>query len=327
MLATSKILRGSALLLAAFPVFAAEESSNAVAPAVLPSALVKCPGVTNIPMTADAEQALPLHIVGNLACGEVVSILADNEGYTAHIRTIDGKDGYVARMYLIEGVVSAAAAAPIRHASSATSVNGVVRWKAGAPGCDEFVSHGRVVESITANGITVQVSLQDTGWKYRANVAISNQSSANIDVNPGIVTLDELQPRLRPLLAAHPKLIAHTSTHQVFWTLADAVPSPSAVSAQQPRASAAQRQADRNSATPDYLNPKMTLASAHPSGFARTETVDVEAISMKYVSLPQAQNTAGVMWFARDAGAHELSLRVPVGDMVFDFAFAFEQKK
>jgi hypothetical protein len=325
MSATSKLLLGSALLLAAFPAFAAEESSSAATPAMLPSALVKCPGLTSIPMTADAEQTLPLRLVGNLACGEVVSVLADTEGYTAHIRTSDGKDGYVARMYLFEGAVTAAA--PVRPAVSASPVNGVVRWRAGAPGCDEFVSHGRLVESITADGITVQVSLQDSGWKYRANIAISNQSSANIDVNPGIVTLDELQPRLRPLLAADPKLIARTSTHQVLWTLADAVPSPSAVSAQQPRASEAQRQAERSSATPDYLNPKMSLASAHPSGFARTETVDVEAIALKYVSLPEAQNTAGVMWFSRGAAAHELSLRVPVGDMVFDFAFAFEQKK
>jgi len=37
------------------------------------------------------------------------------------------------------------------------------RWNAGAPGCDQFLSQGRLVESLTANGITVQVSLQDTG--------------------------------------------------------------------------------------------------------------------------------------------------------------------
>jgi hypothetical protein len=31
------------------------------------------------------------------------------------------------------------------------------------------------------------------------------------------------------------------------------------------------------------------------------------------------------MWFERDANARELSLRVPVGDLVFDFPLSFEQ--
>jgi hypothetical protein len=324
MVAKSTIFVGAGLLLASIPALGANETPS-VAPMSLPSAIVKCPGVTNIPLTADAEQALPLNVIGQLRCGEVVSILADTEGYTAHVRTSDGHDGYVARMYLFE--TEAAAPAAQRHLSSATPVNGIVRWSAGAPGCDEFLSHGRHVESITANGITVQVSIQDTGWKYRANIAISNQSSGRVDVTPGIITLDELQPSLRTLPATDVTKIARTSTHQVLWTLTNAVPSPSAVSAQARGASEAQRLAYRSTPTPDYMNPQMTLTSARPGAFDRTEPIDVQTIGLKYVSLTEGQTTAGVMWFAREASARELSMRVPVGEMVFDFAFAFEQKK
>ncbi|HYA61894.1 MAG TPA: hypothetical protein VED66_01745, partial [Candidatus Sulfotelmatobacter sp.] len=260
MLAATKCLFASALLFSALPVLGAEETPS-VAPTAAPNAVVKCPGVTGIPFTADAEQALPLRLVGSLSCGEGVYVLSDDEGYTAHIRTSDGKDGYVARMYLQESAtapaVHTASAAPVHHRSVATPVNGVVRWAAGAPGCDQFVSHGRHVESITANGITVQVSIQDSGWKYRANIAISNQSASNVDVTPGIITLDELQPHLRTLPATDPEKIAHTSTHQVLWTFADAVPSPSAVTPQLAHTSEADRLAPAN----DYLNPHMTLAS------------------------------------------------------------------
>ena len=323
MLAATKFLFASALLFSALPALGAEESPG-VAPSAAPNAVVKCPGVTSIPMTADAEQALPLRLVASLSCGEGVYILSDSEGYTVHIRTSDGKDGYVARMYLRESEAAPVApAAPMHHRSVATPVNGVVRWAAGAPGCDAFVSHGRHVESITANGITVQVSIQDSGWKYRANIAISNQSASKVDVTPGIITLDELQPHLRTLPASDPEKIAHTSTHQVLWTFADAAPSPSAVAPQRARASEADLQAPAN----DYLSPHMTLVSGRPAAFARTESIDVEAIALKYVSVPSGQSTAGVMWFARDAGAHELSMRVPAGDLVFDFSFAFEQKK
>jgi hypothetical protein len=325
MLATTKVLLSSALLLAALPVMRAKETTSSVAPVSQPRATIKCPGVTNIPFTADAEQALPLQSVGSLGCGESVSVLSDTEGYTAHIRTSDGKDGYVARMYLTENGEAPAPAAAVHHATAATPANGVVRWAAGAPGCDQFVSRGRYVESITANGITVQVSLQDTGWKYRANIAVSNESSSHVDVTPGIITLDELQPRLRTLPASDTKLIARTATHQVLWTEANALPSPSATSAK--HRGYEQQPAYGFDRTPDYLDPHMTLVSARPGAFEKTESVDVEAIALKYVSVAQGQNTAGVMWFARDAGAHEMSMRVPVGDVVFDFSFAFEQKK
>lgn len=324
MLAATKVLLGSALLLAALPVLGAEENSGSVAPVSLPHATIKCSGVTNIPFTADAEQALPLQLVGTVGCGESVSVLSDTQGYTVHIRTSDGKDGYVARMYLTENGGAPAPAEPAHHATAATPVNGVVRWVAGAPGCDQFVSHGRYVESINANGIIVQVSLQDSGWKYRANIAISNESSSKVDVTPGIITLDELQPRLRTLPASDTKRMARTATHQVLWTEANAMPSPSATNTKQRGSEQPAYGFDR---TPDYLNPHVALVSARPGAFEKTESVDVEAIALKYESVMQGQNTAGVMWFARDPGAREMSMRVPVGDMVFDFSFAFEQKK
>lgn len=326
MRATSKMLVATALLVGSLPAAKAEESSN-VAPVSLPSASVKCPGISNIPLTADPEQALPLQVIRPLVCGEIVVVLADSEGYTTHVRTQDGKDGYVARMYLTETSATPKRVSA-RHTASATAVNGIARWMANTPGCDEFISQGRHVESITANGITVQVSVQDTGWKYRANIAISNSSSKDVDVTPGIITLDELMPRMRTLPAADSKTIAHTSTHQVLWTLADALPSPSAGEVRAKRNSKSTEQlVYRDPDTPDYLNPRLTLASSHPEAFARTDNIDVNAIAMKYQSVAPGEKTTGVMWFARDPGAHELSLRVPVGDMVFDFSFAFEPKK
>ena len=323
MFASSKtLLLASAFVFAALPAGAAEETAAPVAPSTHSKAVVKCPGMTSVPMTADAAQTLPLRLVATLSCGSTVSVLSDSEGYTAQVRTSDGQEGYVAVMYLASAsTASASAAAPVVP-SVATPRNGVVRWQAGAPGCDEFLSHGRHVESITANGITVQVSLQDTGWKYRANVAVSNQTGSMIDVQPGIITLDELQPALRSLPATDVNKIAHSSNHQVLWTQADAVPSPSAIA----NPNAADRLSHRPNPTSDYLNPHMTLASARPSAFERTESVNVEAIALKPVALDSQKNAAGIMWFAREERARELSLRVPVGDMVFDFSFAFEDR-
>ena len=324
MLASPKhLVITSALLLAGLPLLAAEKMPR-IAPVAAPTAVVKCPGLKSVPFTADQEQALPMRVVGALSCGETVAVLADNEGYTALIRTRAGEEGYVARMYLATEVDGPAEKT---EASVATPESGVVRWEAGAPGCDEFMSHGRYVESITANGITVQVSLQDSGWKYRVNVAVSNQRGDSVEVLPGIVSLDELEPRLRPLLPTGPAKVAHATTHQALWTAADTVPSPSAVAPRVAGVSLDQRLAYRTSSTPDYLNPDLALSSARPVIFARSEPIDVEAITLKTVSLGSGQKTAGVLWFERDGDARELSLRVPVGGMVLDFAFSPEQKK
>lgn len=320
--ACRNLLLASAVVFAALPAVAAEETSTPVAPPAHSKAIVKCPGMTGVPMTSDAEQALPLHLVATLSCGSAVAVLSDSEGYTAQVRTSDGKEGYVALMYLALGSNSSASAAASVVPSVATPRNGVVRWQAGAPGCDEFLSHGRHVESITANGITVQVSLQDSGWKYRANIAVSNQTASIVDVQPGIITLDELQPVLRSLPATDVNKIAHSSNHQVLWTQADAVPSPSAIA----NPNAADRLLHRSSPANDYLNPHMTLASARPAAFERTESVNVETIALKPLTVDSQKNTAGIMWFVRDERARELSLRVPVGDMVFDFSFAFEDR-
>ena len=313
----------SALLLAGLPLVAAENTSR-IAPVQAPTAVVKCPGLNGIPFTADQEQALPLRIVGSLSCGESVAVLADNEGYTALIRTREGQEGYVARMYLATGVET-----PTRKtvASMATPENGVVRWEAGAPGCDEFMSHGRYVESITAMGITVQVSLQDSGWKYRVNVGVLNQRAGQVEVRPEIVSLDELHPRLKTLPQTAAEKVAHVTTHQVMWTIADAVASPSAVAPQAAGTFLDQRLAYRTAATHDYLNPAIAQISERPAIFARSESIDVRAIALKTVSLASGQTTSGVLWFGRDGDARQLSLRVPVGNMVFDFAFSPEQKK
>jgi hypothetical protein len=319
------LILSSALLLGALPALASGETSG-VAPSAPPTAVIRCPGGTPVPFTSDAEQSLPLHIIGPLTCGETVTVLSLNEGYTAQIRTADGQEGYVAQMYL-SNERSAAVLVKKGPVSSASPVNGVVRWASGAAGCDEFISHGRHVESITANGITVQVSLQDSGWKYRANIAVSNQSADKVEVLPVIVTLDELTPTLHSLLATNPDKLAHTTTHQVFWTLQDAVPSPSALANYSNYVSAEQRLANRPSPTPDYLNPQFALTSTHHVTFERTESVDVQSIALKASSVPSGQITAGVMWFERDSNARELSMRVPVGDLVYDFSFSLEQKK
>jgi hypothetical protein len=311
-LSVKQILFGSALLLAGSPLFANENAANSgVAP--MPRVYVNCPGISNVPMTSDAEQALPMRQIATLACGQPVAILADNEGYTARIRTTEGKEGYVARMYL---TTATPAAQPVSvrdtPVSSASPVDGIIRWNAGAPGCDRFTSRGRKVESATANGITVQVSLQDTGWKLHASVAVFNASGAQVYLHPSLVTLDELTPTLRNLREENPAKLSHSAVnHQLMRSEYVAVPPPSAIVLHSRSAARVVAVSEHSTSVDDYLP-------------LSDETSSVRAAALKAANLAPGQKTSGELWYVRDAKARELSLRISVGDQVFDFPFSFE---
>ena len=161
-LCTRHLVVGSALLVAGASLYGKETSSSSGV-AAAPRAYVNCPGVSSVPLMADAEQSLPLAQIATLACGEAVSVLSDNTGYTLRVRTSEDKEGYVATMYLTReaGLLRPKADAPVPPANGVAQ-NGVMRWNAGAPGCEQFTSDGRVVESATVNGVTVQSPI-DTG--------------------------------------------------------------------------------------------------------------------------------------------------------------------
>lgn len=294
------ILSTFASLAVALPSWAANSGSSvAAAPGALRGTII-CRGIQNVPVTADAEQALPMQLVARLNCGDEVAILSDSEGYTMNIRTADGKDGYVARMYLSERTANSAKDHP---AAETVMDNGIARWQSGAPGSDQFFSGSSLVESLTANGITVQVSLQDTGWKLRATVAIANEGPEPVHFNPAGFTLDELKPRLRALAYQNPKELAKALTHQVYWTNASATAPASAT-----YMNAVYKSSASVPATPNYL------AEA---------AQQVQSSVLQQGTVAPKDKSSGVVWFERDKNSQQLNLRIFVGDQIFEFPLSF----
>jgi len=296
------ILSSFASLALALPMSAAQPSgadSTPVAGAI--RGTIVCRGVQSVPATADAEQSLPMQVVVRLACGELVAVLSDADGYTVRVSTAEGKTGYVARMYLSEAPANSGR----DSRAEATVDNGIARWQSGAPGSDQFFSGGALVESLTANGITVQVALQDTGWKLRASVAIANDGKEQIFFNPAGFTLDELKPRLRTLAYQNPRELAKALTHQVYWTYSSATPPASAT-----YKNASYKPASYVPATPNYL---------------AQEAQQAQATVLQAGSVAPKEKTSGVVWFERDKNSQQLNLRIFVGDQIFEFPLSFPQ--
>lgn len=279
-----------------------------------------CHGITSVPMTLDPEQSLPLKIIADLKCGDPVAILADHEGYTLNVRTSDGKNGYVARMF----VGQAPQPAPRKPALDGADLhNGVARWQAGSTGSEELYANGQLVESLTVNGVTVQVALEDTGWKLRADVAIANEGSAQVSLNPSRFTLDELFPNAKSLAYQDPKHLAKAVNHQILWGTASAAPEAG------PRVSNAAYHAPYSSAlSQNYLaqhEATVQLVSERKADFNPASQIYVVALSN--ASVQPGHETAGAVWFERDAKPKQLLLRVPVGDVVYEFPLSFEKNK
>ena len=158
---TQRFLKVAVIAGLSLPV--AAHAQDLTKPVVVPVSLpwkVNCHGLSNVLLTADALQALPLHLVTNLSCDQGLAVISDPDAYTVNVRTGDGKSGYMAAILM---KAPPAKPAPKVQTVSASTNNGVARWRPGAKGCDEFTKNGVVVESLTANDVTVQVSLTVAG--------------------------------------------------------------------------------------------------------------------------------------------------------------------
>jgi len=291
---------------------------------------VNCPGVPNVPMTSDAEQSLPLQVVATLKCGEEVTVLANDEGYTVKVKNADGKIGYVAAMYLKK------IPAPKRpRANSAALAHGVARWQEGAPGCDQFLSNGTLVESLTASGITVQVSLYDTGWKLRANVAIANGGSESIHVEPSKFILDEIGANGRPLFYQDPEQLAKNVTHQVLWT--ETTAGPTEISSPQSSAAASATNVGyKTSFLPSISAPNYLLQHQYAEDDAVRQqgkqtlvntAQQVRALALKPGAVAPSDKVAGAVWFERGKNPQQLMLRIPIENQTLEFPLSFKKQK
>jgi hypothetical protein len=293
---------------------------------------VSCHGTTTVPMTADAEQALPLQITAMLKCGEEITVLSDSQGYTVNVRAADGQTGYVAAMYLKK-------APPARRtADPANLKNGVARWKAGTAGSEQFMgSDGSVVESLKVNGMTVQVSLRDTGWKYRANVALANGSSQPIDINPSKFILDNVGPHGKPLFYQDPAQLAKNMTHQALWTEADAAPATFQTRAESSLASSSgllalgfKTSEPAGLPAQNYLLQHQTAEDEAIRNQGKQTLVStaqqVRALALKPGTVQPNETLSGAVWFDRDKNPEQLILRIPVDDITFEFPLSFKTR-
>jgi hypothetical protein len=307
-----------------------DQQPAATAAPVAPNWKINCPGVPNVPMTSDAEQSLPLQLVATLKCGEEVTVLANDEGYTVKVKNADGKTGYLAAIYLKK-----IPAAKRPRANGAALANGAARWQEGASGCDQFMSNGILVESLTVNGITAQVSLHDTGWKLRANIAIANAGAETIHIEPSKFILDEIGANGRPLFYQDPEQLAKNVTHQVLWTETTAGPAQVS-SAQASVPAGATNVGYKTSFVPSISAPNYLIEHQYAEEDAVRQqgkqtlvntAQQIRALALKAGAVEPNDKVSGAVWFERGKNPQQLMLRIPIENRTLEFPLSFKQQK
>jgi hypothetical protein len=303
----------------------AQESSPAPASGNKPTQFwkIRCVGITSVALTADAMQSLPIQLVETLNCGDLVTVLSDVEGYTVKVRTADGKVGYVAGMNLMKAPPPPPPKPVVRVApSSAVVREGVARWRAGNVGCEQFTSkEGAAIEQLTADGVTVQVSLRDTGAKLRAAVAVDNLSGQYVYISPIGISLETRDE--------HRKSLAYVSPGQ----LANEVATAQATNDPNASVSAGYKLPEDDSAFASavYMAPKARRSGdddpddpkPSPALLAAAKQFNAEALQ-KGPLKPQ-DKTSGAVYFERDANPNQYIMRVPIDNLVFEFPLSLNQ--
>jgi hypothetical protein len=315
----------------------AQEAAAPPAPArSSPAFMIHCVGLTtSVPLTVDSAQSLPMHLVEMLNCGDQVSVLSDLEGYTVNVRTADGKTGYVAGIYLVKAPatpkaapvavakpVAVAAPKPEPRVAPASAIvrDGVARWRHGMQGCEQLTKDGIVVESLTANGVTVQVSLRDLGAKLRASVVVDNTSPEFVYVNPIGISLESRGEHWKSLAIVTPAELASEMAQQA--TGGDAAP----VVAELKNSDDASLfpTAAYNAPAPHRAGEEEP-SEQQPSQVLIRAAKQFNAEALKKGVVKPDDKTSGAVWFERDASPNQYVMRVPIDNEVFEFPLSVTQ--
>jgi hypothetical protein len=215
-----------------------------------------------------------------------------------------------------------------------------VRWQEGAESSDKFISDGAVVKVLTVGGVTVSASLQDTGWKMRADIMITNRSGQRFDVLPETFTLEVIAPKSKSLAYQSPDKLAKSIYRKARWSVALTMVAGSLATQQSTSKSSAQGSVyatdntgnlgygtyKGNSTTtttfPDYAARERADEQARNIIQSAADAIDyIYRVSLKANTLMPGRDIFGAVYFERDKKAEGVVLTIPVGNTIFEFPF------
>jgi hypothetical protein len=211
-------------------------------------------------------------------------------------------------------------------------------------GCAHQFLNGRKIKTLTADDISVSVSIVDTGKYFRADIAILNTSTANINVLPGTFTIQETAPKEKVLASVDVGKIIHSAQRRMAWGNALAGMGAGMQRQQTTTNTTTDGTVNVNSSDGTYASgtysgtSTSTTSAPDYAAQARTneairqrnallaiQSSQLSDSALRSNTVPPGQTVSGCVFFERKGKATSIVLLGPIGEKVFKFPFVFQR--
>jgi len=231
-----------------------------------------------------------------------------------------------------------------QRANAVADSANVIAWAPGATGCDSIFSGGARYKTITTEDVYVSVSLQDTGWKLRADIYVRNKGLDRLDVLPEMVSLSVVSPEPKNLEYQEPGQLAKSVQKKARWAsffgnLAAGLQTQRVTSTTSGSASGyasdnegnwtsgtASGSATTETTIPDYAaQERAAQQSARNMQTAQDAVTYLYAIALRANTIGPGGDVYGAVFFERNKDP-KLVLRVKLAATTYEFPFVRRSK-
>ena len=239
--------------------------------------------------------------------------------------------------------------------TTTTQSSSIVRWHESSQGSDKFLKDGAVIKVLTESGVTVAVSLRDTGWKMRADIMITNNTERRFDVLPEMFTLHAVTPPngrwdpqegTKSLAYQAPEKLAKSIRRRAGWVAALSAVGGSMETQESKSVSSTEgdvRVRDKNGNSVSGTYSGTTTTTTRSPNYAARERWNEQAtnairgfentisymfrITLKSNTVMPGQDVLGAVYFEREKRSREGLLRIPINNITFEFPYTWGSKK
>lgn len=182
---------------------------------------------------------------------------------------------------------------------------------------------GDAIEQITDQGVTVTVSLKDTGKLNRLSVYVDNRSADAVNIVPSSIALHQNSPKYEELPMKSERELQNMVGRRVFW--GQVIASLGAgLSRNRSTITTSSSYGSMTTVvdTPDYEGQARWLAEADQlslQGQAVTNMVAQEYL--RTTTVFPGSSFAGMLWFKRDKAFGAGVVRLTIGSRLYEFPF------
>jgi hypothetical protein len=211
--------------------------------------------------------------------------------------------------------------------------------------CEQQYRNGAKTKILKNNGITITLSMSDTGKYFRAEVDVFNSTSKNVDVLPNDFVINVDHPKVKTLKRISMQKVVKSSQRRLAWsnafaamgaglatttstTTTNSIGSVNAYSSNGTSAYGTYNGVSTSTTTtPDYA------AQARTNAMIQERNAQFNNDSDKLMNEELRENTiqpnnysGGAVLFERDKHWESMTISLPVGDTVYQFPYRHIKK-